>query len=1058
MNDRYDIRAVFLLAKSKSLRIIITGVCFALTLAAGIVPAQAQDFTVSGTVLSAEDQQPLPGVNILEVGTQRGTTTNENGEFTLEVSSSTATLRFTFVGFATTTVDINDRSQLTVEMNSRTEALDDVVVTALGLERDTKSLGYSVSEVSSEELVAGTETNTANLLQGQIAGVNVSPTSGGPGSSSRITIRGASSLAGNNQPLYVVDGVPIDNSNFGSAGRFGGFDGGDGISQINPENIKSISVLKGASAAALYGSRARDGVVQITTKSGGGGTQQSPAVNFNSTVTLNDALTSFTDYQNEYGQGTLGQKPQTQSEALSTGLQSWGAPLDGSPVIQFDGQQRPYEAQGDQAENFYRTGVSSKSTLSLSGGNQSSTYYFSSTYQNSESIVPNSGVSSTSLTLRGTHSFGKLEADVKANYINEDTNNRPWLSDSPGNANFAVAVLPPNISVNTLENNYITEEGREMPYQSENTFITNPYWAVNQFDTDDNRDRVIGHVNLNYDITDWLSLTGRTGLDWYTLRRTSFTPWGTAYRPDGDMSETEYRVMESTTDILLNIDKELTSSFTVQGTLGGTRSYSKNETVGIDGSVFKVPKLKTISNMANISPNYDFSERQINSLYGSAQFGYNDYLFLTLTGRNDWSSTLPEDNNAFFYPSVSTSFVFSEAFSSAMPSWLSFGKIRGSWAEVGSDTDPYQLALSYNVLSFTHQGQPAATVAQDAIPLPALKPTSTDEVELGFDLRFFDDRLSLDFSWYDRKTINQILTTTVSDATGFGSRVINAGRLDNSGIEILLKGVPVNTGDLFWETSFNYSRNKSEVVALAGEQEALLLQQSRSGNARITATIGEEYGTIRGYAYKRDANGNIVHQNGLPVQSDQQQILGKGTPDWTLGWTNTFSYKNISLNALIDVNWGGQIYSDTNSYAYNFGLHKNTLQGRAACDQAGVPYSSCFTAEGVDVNGGANNTAVVPSAYYGQIANNIAEEFVYDANFVKLRQLQISYRLPQSVVANIPLQSATISATGRNLFYFYDPVPNVDPESGYNRGNSQGLELASVPGARSFGLSINIGF
>ena len=662
----------------------------------------------------------------------------------------------------------------------------------------------------------------------------------------------------------------------------------------------------------------------------------------------------------------------------------------------------------------------------------------------------------TSVTLRGTQSLGNFSADVKANYINEKTNNRTWLSDSPGNANFAVSILPPNISTQALENNYMTADGREGIYQNANPFVNNPYWVINQWNTDDAKDRIIGHIKLDYDFTNWFTVTGRTGLDRYTLRRTSFTPWGTAYRPGGDMSENEFRVLESTTDLLLNFDKQLNSSFAVRSTLGGTVSYRKNENVGIFGNTFKVPKLRTISNMANISPIYDFSEKQVNSIYASADVSYNDYLFLTLTGRNDWSSTLPEDENAFFYPSVSGSFVFTDAFE--MPSWFSFGKVRASWAEVGSDTDPYQLSLTYNILNFTHQGQSAAAISKDEIPLATLKPTSTTEFEVGFNIRFLEDRLSLDASYYDRQTTDQILSTTVSNTTGYGSRVINAGRLDNTGIELLLTVIPVQSENVLWETSINYSRNKSEVVALAGEQQSLLLAQSRTQNASVTATVGEEYGTIRGFKYKRDGRGNIVHENGLPVRADEQTVLGRGTPDWSAGWSNTVSYKSLSLNALIGVSWGGQLYSGTNSYAYGAGLHENTLVGRAQCDQAGTPYSPCYVADGVDIDGGPNETAVLPSAYYSYIGNNISEEFVYDANYIKLRQLQLSYQLPQSLVAELPVRSATISAIGRNLFYLYDSVPNVDPEAAINRGNAQGLELASVPAARSYGFSINLGF
>lgn len=1015
--------------------------------------------TVTGTVYDADDETPLAGVNIIEVGTQNGTSTDADGEFSLTVSDANASLRITFIGYQAQTIPLNGRTELEIFLQTRTEALEGVVVTALGIERESKSLGYSVTEVEAADLVAATEANTANLLQGQVAGVVVSPTSAGVGSSTRLTIRGASSLAGDNQPLYVVDGVPIDNSNIGAAGMWGGFDGGDGISSINSTDIKSISVLKGASAAALYGTRARDGVVLITTKSGEG-SQGGPTVTFNTTTTFKKAMTGFEDFQNEYGQGTNGVKPSNQVEALSTGQSSWGAPLDGSSVIQFDGVERPYSDQGNPLEAFYRLGFSSKNTLSLAGGNESSSYYFSTTQFNTESVVPNSDLERTSINLRGTYSFGDLTADVKANYINELANNRSWISDTPGNANATVAVLPPNVNVEDVKNSFMTAAGTEQGI-SDNIFGTNPYWVTNQYSTDDDKDRVIGHIQLDYALADWLSLTGRSGMDWYTLRRTNLVPWGTAYRPDGSISENEYRVLEHNTDIFLHANRQLGSSLAVNATFGGHQRSSKSETVGASGSVFKIPKFRTITNMVNVSPVYAFSEKKVNSLYGAVDLSYNDYLFLSVTGRNDWSSTLPEDGNAFFYPSVSASFVFSEAFSS-MPSWLSFGKLRASWAEVGSDTDPYQLSLTYSVLNGSHQGQPLAVIAQTSVPLADLKPTSTVETEAGFDLRFFDDRLSFDFSWYDRQTTNQILSTVISGSSGYVQRVINAGRLDNSGIELLVRGVPFSKTDMFWETSINYSRNKGEVVALAGDQEVLLLEESRSRNTFITAEVGEEYGTIWGYEYMRDANGNIVHENGLPVRNTERVVLGRGTPDWTAGWSNTFSYKTWSVNVLIDARWGAQLYSYTNGRAYGNGLHKNTLVGRAECDAVitptGYPDTGCFVAEGVDINGGPNTTAVTPGAYYGNIGGNISEDFIYDANFIKLRQLQISYQLPQALIAKLPVQSATVSATGRNLFYIYDPVPNVDPEASINRGNGQGLELYGVPNARTFGLGINLRF
>ncbi len=1014
--------------------------------------AHAQ-FEVRGVVRSADDNSPLPGVNILEVGTMNGTTTDADGNFVLTVGNPQATLRFSFVGFETLEVPLNGRNYLEVLLQPAVAELGEVVVTALGIEREARAVGYAVSQVNAQDLVVGTETNFGNLLQGKVAGLQISPTAGGPGSSTRIVIRGVSSLTGNNQPLIVVDGVPIDNSTIGSAGMWGGFDGGDGISSLNPEDIESISVLKGAAAAALYGTRARNGVILINTRSGKG--RRGLNIEFSSTLTAEEALVGFADYQNVYGQGQRGQKPATPEEALQTGLSSWGAKLDGSSVIQFDGVARPYRAVNRRLEDFYRTGLSARNTLTLYGGTENTSLYFSVTQFNAQSIVPGSGLQRTSLTLRGTATFGRLTADVKANYINELADDRTNLSDRPGNPNFSIAFLPPNVDPRTLRPGY-TEDGRELQIVSD-VYTTNPWWVVNRFQADDDKDRLIGTIDLELQLTDWLSIEGRTGLDWYTLRRRTVTPWGTAYRPDGDMSDNEWRVLESNTDLLLKAQYAFTPSLSMNAYAGLGVLWRQIELVGVYGARFKLPNLVTIANMNDLTPRYDFSEKQINSLYGSVELAYNDYLFLNLTARNDWSSTLPPNNNSYFYPSVSASFVFSDVL--PVPSWLSFGKLRAAWAQVGSDTDPYMLNLTYRIADATHQGQPLGFIAQNSIPLSNLKPTTTTETELGINLEFLDRRLGLDLTWYRRKTTDQILSTTISEASGFGERVINAGALQNQGVELLITGSPIRTPALFWNLSFNFARNLSKVLALAGDQTVLVLDQSRLQTAWITAEVGKPYGTIWGYRYLRDDQGRIVHdESGLPMRDPERVVLGRGTPDWTAALSSEVGYKNLTVSVLLDAKWGGQLFSGTNAYAYIYGLHKNTLKGRAECDAAGYPVTGCMVGEGVNQNGQPNNVKVLPEAYYGRIGSQIAEEFVYDANFIKLRELRISYRIPDRWLMRTPLRAVTIALVGRNLAYLYNSVPNVDPESSYNNGNAQGLELAGVPQTRSLGLSINARF
>lgn len=1016
---------------------------------------EAQDFTVEGTVYSTEDEATLPGVTVVEEGTQRGTITDPEGRFTLDVSGPDAVLQFSFVGFLTKNVEVDGRSEIEVSLDPEIVGLEDVVVTAIGLERDRRSIGYSISQVQTDDLVQGTEANLANLLQGQISGVNVAPVGGSTGASTRVTIRGASSLTGDNQPLYVVDGIPIDNTNLGAAGMFGGFDGGDGIQSLNPSDIESMSVLKGASAAALYGERARDGVILITTRQGEAGTVN---VNFSHGTTF-DRVRVNQDYQTTYGQGVDGRRPQSQSGAHETNLSSWGEPFDGQPTVQWDGVERPYSDLGSVMSDFYRTGISTRNDLSVSGGVENATYYFSASHLNDQSIVDRSDQERTSLTVRGTATAGRFDFDLKANYIDEGTNNRQRVSDAPSNVNTVVNRLPRNVPLSSLEETFMQEDGSEFQVTSTSPFIQNPYWVLSEITNWDDRDRLIGHAKVDFEISDWLLLTGRSGLDWYTLRRQDVTGWGTAHNQSGALIENEWRIREANTDVFLSGIYDITPFITIDAVLGGALRNSRSEQIGVSGSDFTVPGLNTISNMESTTPLYNFSEKEIRSIYGTMDIGYNDYLFLNFTARNDWSSTLPADSNSFFYPSVSTSFIFSDAFD--VPEWMSHGQVRASWAEVGSDTNPYQLDLTYSIASDTPLGQPRAAIGTGTIPLADLKPTITSETELGFDVRFFDDRLGLDFAWYDRSTTNQILSTDVSGASGFGSRMINAGQLDNTGIELQLTTVPVLSDEFIWRSSMNYGRNKSEVVELVEGQEILNIEQSRRETAWITAQVGEEFGTIRGFAYERDQDGNIVHENGLPVQGDLTE-LGRGTPDWTLGWSNRFSYREFALNVHIDAEWGGQLFSGSNALLYGNGLHQNTLEGRSACDDNrrgdGRWAADCFVGTGVDVDGGTNETGVMPNSYYGAIATQIAEEFVYDRNLITMRQIQLSYNLPVEWAAGLGLNRATFSVVGRNLFFIYNPIPNIDPESNINRGNAQGLESESVPLTRSIGFNIDLQF
>ena len=1051
-------------------RTLTPGICYAMTmlvvlLIMSVQTVSAQTFVVRGTVLSATDNTPLAGVNIVEVGTLNGTATDVDGTYTLAVASPSSSIAASFIGFVTQTIAVDGQADLTVRLEEDTALLEEVVVTAGGIERKERAVGYAVSEVSGEDLRESRENNVANALAGKVAGVLVTKPATGPAGSSRVIIRGASSLGEDSQPLYVVDGVPIDNTTLGSAGMWGGSDGGDGISSINPDDIENISVLKGPSAAALYGTRAKNGVILITTKRAAPGA--GIGVEFSSNTTFEDVLVN-TDWQTEYGQGTRGQKPVSVGDALETADAAWGAKLDGTQVISWDGSMQPYSLADDPISSFYETGLTSTNSLALTSATQNSSIRLGFSHLDNDGISPNSGLERTSFSLRGTASFGdRLSADAKLNFVREDVNNRPRLSDSPGNANYSVYQLAPNIDVRTMEcppeEPACTDPGTDIDGTElhrglfGNTFQQNPYWAAHQFTAADEDRRLIGFASLTYKFTDWLSLMGRFGGDTYSTRRTTITPFGTQYDPRGSQNEQEFRISEVNTDFLFLANRQITESFGVSANFGGNILYREREDLRLSGGGgFNVPGLEVVTNQNTLSNGYGLSEKQINSLYGSAEFSYNDYFFVTVTARNDWSSTLPTDNNSYFYPSISGSFVFSDAFEA--PSWLSFGKIRASWAEVGGDTDPYQLALTYS-LQGSHLGQPRGGIAQGRIPLAALKPSSAVGIEGGFDIRFFDNRLGIDLTIYSQKATDQILSTTISSASGFGSQVINAGEIKNSGVELLLTTTPVRTGDLRWDLDFNISNNTNEVVDLIEGQTSLILAESRHRGNFVTADVGEPYGSIKGRKYLRqnvpsggsdcDATGPVVHDaDGLPMRTSDLCVIGNGSPDVVGGISNTLRYRNFTLSALVDLRFGGDLFSVTNSAAYDNGLHQNTLQGRA---------EGFIVGDGVDQNGNPNTVQADPQDYWNSIGNRIGEEFVYDASFVKLREVQLSYRLPNRILAGSPIKLATISLVARNLWLIHSDVDNIDPESIFN--NTQqgiGLEHSGVPQTRSIGFNINV--
>ncbi|PCE63636.1 SusC/RagA family TonB-linked outer membrane protein [Sediminicola luteus] len=1015
--------------------------------------AFAQNKTVSGTV-SDESGMPLPGVSIVVKGQTKGTSTDFDGNFTLEDVASSDVLVFSFIGFADKEVAVGGQSNINVTLSEDAEALDEVVVTALGVRKETKALGYSLTEVGGEEIATVKQTNAINSLQGKIAGVNITQNSTGAAGSSRVIIRGASSF-GNNQPLYVIDGIPMGNDTNGSAGMWGGSDGGDGISSLNPDDIESISVLKGGAATALYGSRGGNGVIVVTTKSGKD--KQGFGVEFSSSVTFDMIDNSIQDFQTEYGQGRRGAVPANQEDALDIGTSAWGPRLDGSNVIQYDGQSRPYSYTGNNLDKFYRTGTTFINSLAFSNAGENSTLRFSASDLTNEDIVPNAGLNRKSFSLNSSHKMmDKLTLDINAKYIREDVKNRPRLSDSPGNANFSVALLPPNVDVRDLQPG-ADEDGMERGF-SNNIYSTNPYFAAYNFRNQDYTNRIITSAALRYDINDWLYLFGRAGIDHSTRKSTSVTPYGTAYQREGSMNENERRYTQVDADIMFGVTRDLTDKLAVDAFFGANKNSIESENLNLSGGRFIVPGLEDISNTRDQGRSRSYSKRKIGSLYGSVELSWDRWAYLTITGRNDWFSTLSypgkETPNDDFYPSVSGSVVLSEVVD--LPETINFLKLRGGYSQVAGGADQaYQLALNYTIFGQGHLGQSLGRIDNGSIPNANLVAWNKDEFEIGLDLRMLNNRLSFDLAYYNNESSNQIVNVAASPTSGYGGATANIGVIANNGFEWLISATPIRNENFSWTTSINGSYNNSEIKSTNDVDGEIGLGQARTRNVEIKQIVGESFGVIKGRAFQRDGQGRIVYEidgDGVPLaqEADEWQILGEGVPPLNMGWTNTFNYKDFSLSFLIDGKFGGQIFAGTNAITYGNGLHKETLNGR----EGGLQVT------GVTADGAEFTTTVAPEdlqTYYGRI-NDFAEPFVEDADFIKFRQFTLGYNVPSRYLENIFLKSVNVSVIGQNLFYLMRKVDNINPEAAYNNGNAQGLEYFGVPPTRNFGFALNVKF
>ncbi|WP_200975138.1 SusC/RagA family TonB-linked outer membrane protein [Echinicola sp. 20G] len=994
----------------------------------------AQTKTITGTVTDASDGSAIPGVNVFVKGTSSGTSTDLDGKYSLSVPED-AIVVYSFIGYTIQEISVAGKSTIDVALVQDSEELGEVVVTALGISKEKEKLGYSVTEVGSETLNKARETNVANSLAGRVAGLVVKGTSSGPGGTAKITLRGLPSISGTGSPLYVINGIPMDNSQRGSAGQWGGSDNGDGIGNLSPDDIETMTVLKGQSASALYGSRASNGVILITTKKGKKGSDWSLNYTMNF---MAEQPVDFTDFQDVYGQGTGGIKPTTADDARTTGRLAWGARMDGSQVIGYDGNQYNYSPSGENYIDFYETGTNLTNTVAVSKGFAEGSFRLSLSNLDANSIVPNSGVKRNTINLNVEQNLtDKLNVSAMINYIDQQSDNIPFLSDGPKNPNNFL-FLAPNINPAIFSPGYNPETGAEIVF-SDDIYVTNPYFIVNQGENDLGRRRTISALSAKYNFTDKIYAMLRLGNDVSNDKFFGVDPYGLAYSADlkGNLSSRgQSERSELNLEAIFGATVDLTEDIELDAVLGANKRNNKFETVGVGGSRFVLPYLYSPFNVETFSRSYDYNEREVNSGYYSLGFAYKDFLTLTTTGRYDVYSTLPLDNNSIFSPSVSMAFIFSQFMN---VSALDFGKLRASYAVTsGEPFDAYQSKFYYTSAN-SYNGVPAGS-SPTALPNLSLKPFTTDELEFGLDLSFFKGRLSFDVAYFNKTTHDEIMNANLSVTSGFTSAVVATGSTSNKGLELLVSGSPIVTPTFSWTSSFNFTNVKNEVLSTDDNNNPVNLGQNRAtlGNAVTAYVVGESGPQIRAYDYAYDSNGDImVDASGLPVRGELKNY-GSVLPTVYGGWNNEFRFKQVNFSFLIDYNFGNKVLSATEFYSHFRGLHKNTLVGRE---------------DGVTTNG----VTADAQSYYQALVQNVTSTSVVDGDFIKLRQVTLGYTFPDKWFANTPvLGGMNVSLVGRNLAILMRKADNIDPEASFGSNiNYTGIEGTSLPSTRSFGFNLN---
>ncbi|WP_276361666.1 SusC/RagA family TonB-linked outer membrane protein [Daejeonella sp. H1SJ63] len=991
---------------------------------------------IRGKVVDSKGES-LPGVSVRVKGTAVGTTTDVQGNFSLNAPDN-GTLIFSYIGYIGQEVSVNGRTSINITLLEDSQVLGEVVVTALGIERESKSLTYAAQTIKADALNQAKETNLINSLQGKVAGVTITKNATGPGSSSKVLLRGSRSIFGNNQPLYVIDGVPMDNTSReqGTGGTHGGRDGGDGIGMLNSDDIESMTILKGASAAALYGSQGQNGAIIITTKRGKAG---KITVDYTGNTTI-DRPFILPDVQSDYGQGAGGVF-NANSET------SWGPKITGQTITLWNGKQMSMQGQPDRIKDFYRDGSSLTNTIGISGGGEKMQTYFSYGNNQANGILRNHTLDRHNFDFKiGNTISDKLSFFSKLSYIVEDVDNKPFTGER-NDATGSIYHAPASIPLSEMQNFEYTDalgNLRQSYWNPGSIYLSNPYWKMNRQLFFEQKRRLIGLVSAKYKFNSWLDFQVRGSLD-RTDENTEEKMYNDSYELSGNGSV--YNLFAgnrraTNLDALLSFRRDIAKNFNLTGYLGGSIQETKYESVGTIANGLNKLDFFFMSNAKNPrTTNVIGRTPQVQSLYATTTLSYKDYLYLDLTARNDWSSALPKENQSYFYPSVGLTAIVTDMID--LPSWVSYGKARVTLANAGYGGQQY---LTDNYFSV---GAGGTINTPGTRSLGNYKPELTSSFEAGLDWRFFTNRLGLDITYYRSETKNQLISLAVPNATLFSAQYINAGLIRNSGVEFMLNGTPVRKKNFSWDMMFNFSKNVNKVVELSPRLKTAVLGDDRQ--VLETVEEGKSYGTMYMAEWKKDAQGRrIVNANGVPVVTAKTAYAGNYNPNYMLGVSNSFTFKDLSLSFLLDYRNGGTVVAGTLAAMDASGNSKSSLWGR----DGGIVLDA-YTDAGVK-----NTKSITAETYWQSLGNRtpVKDFYAFSATNLRLREVVLGYKIPNQLVRKTGfIQNARLSLVGRNLFFLKKYAP-YDPEIATAMTNRGGMEYSSLPTTRNIGLSLNASF